>query len=99
MDGNQTTFNSNWTDFLKVHQVGSGHITARTGTGEVLFPALPYKPFVEARAVVGNRVFDDTFSGSRVGIGVNIRTDRLIMATDATYDYVYVVYKVGIPVT
>lgn len=64
-DSDALSFNSDWTNALSVHMVG----TATIGTtwpdsshGFVFFPALAYIPYAEVRAVSGNTVFDDLLS-------------------------------------
>lgn len=70
--GAEFTFNSDWTDIAKIHQVGvmayAGSITyeATTLSGtltnngyKATFSDPGYFPFVELRKIVGNVVYDD----------------------------------------
>jgi hypothetical protein len=97
-DGNQLTFNSNWTDIAKVHQSGAG--VSNSSNQFVAWPDLGYKPFVEIRIREGGRVYDDTFTGYEIGIAPIIQTDRMQLLSRAypgmvtDFAFVYVVYKI-----
>jgi hypothetical protein len=102
LDGNQITFNSNWTDLLKVHQIGKGFYSGNGLAGLVSFPALASKPFLECRVGDSSRVYDDSFLAQQVGVGARIEANGFVPAwygqVAATFPYVYVVYKLEAPV-
>jgi hypothetical protein len=101
LDGNQITFNSNWTDMLQVHQIGKGHYNGDQAV--VSFPDLGYKPFMECRVGNSSMVFDDSFLVQQAGVGSNILTNGFVPAwygqVSSTFDFIYVVYKLAAPMT
>lgn len=107
--GNQDalSFDSGWTDIVKMIQVGTATASGSNVTPmDLLFPDQGYKPFVEVRLRSGLRVYDDyTGFGNALypGIGANILTDRLQLTASSTtawsYDVVYAIFRVPAPAT
>lgn len=62
-DANKFSFNSKWTDIMRLHVVGV--VTAPTDSlasanqCQVPFPALPYRPFLECRTIRDGIIRDD----------------------------------------
>jgi hypothetical protein len=101
-DPNQFSFNSDWTDIAKLHQVGVAVIPAPPPFNvSVPFPDLGYRPFVEVRRVSGNIVFDDWLRNGRYGIGAQIETSQIIMpalfSPAEAYVVLYMVFAVPVP--
>lgn len=99
LNGNQLTFNSNWTDMVQVHAIGTGHATSIT---KVAWPTLPYIPFLEIRGTDGassGRVYDDTFLSNKVGMGAASFVDGFFPTNSlgVTFDYIYIAYKIPVP--
>lgn len=102
LDGNQLTFNSNWTDIAKVHQ--SGVADSNASNPKVYWPDLGYKPFIEVRVVEGSLVFDDSFAGIDIGSASESQSDGLRPTSGRSYPgmrtdfrYIYVAYKIPVP--
>lgn len=99
------SFDSGWTDIVKMIQVGVATKTADINFTEVLFPDPGYAPFAEVRYRSGLRIYDDyspiTTNGFP-GLGANIKTDRLQLwpvssGSVVGYDVVYAVFRVPVP--
>lgn len=61
-DTEALSFNSNWENLLKVHQVGvvsAGTVAEGSPNVSVPFTSLGYIPFAEARIISGDVVYDD----------------------------------------
>lgn len=96
-DGTKFSFNSEWNDFVKVHQIGIS--TLGTVQTNCYFPTLAYKPFVEVRRVVGNVVYDDYAQGFNVSGLVNtVVTGDYIRFDGWNVPVLYVVYKIPVAV-
>ncbi len=101
LDGNQLTFNSNWTDIAKVHQ--SGVADSDPSNPFLAWPDLGYKPFMEVRLVTGGRVYDDSFSSIDIGSASIAFTNglrpysRFYSGATDTFRYIYVAYKIPVP--
>jgi hypothetical protein len=103
LDGNQLTFNSNWTDIAKVHAIGVGHYGSPGDPIKVFWPNLGYKPFLEVRVWDGaGRVYDDAFLSAAIGTGAIIQTDGFNptsqIASSPVFPFTYVAYKIPVPV-
>lgn len=101
------SFDSGWTDIVKMIQVG---VATASGSSvipmDLLFPSQGYKPFAEVRLRSGLRVYDDyTGFGTATypGVGANILTDRLQLTASAntswSYNVVYAIFQVPVPAT
>lgn len=105
--GGELSFDSGWTDIVKMIQVGVATKLADNTFTEVLFPSPGYQPFAEVRYRSGLRVYDDyspivVSDASPHGLGATIATDRLRLWPAATgsgtaYDVVYAVFRVPVP--
>jgi hypothetical protein len=109
--GGDFTFNSSWTDIAKIHMVGvasRGTITTVGGTSttgfQTTWPALGYKPFVEARLLQSNVVYDDwmnsTFpSGSYAEIRNADPNSLYVPAINSAVgdSLLYIVYAIAVP--
>lgn len=62
-DSNKFSFNSEWPDILKVHQLGTVSSYSISDPPfvkrDVLFPALSYVPYVEARLYHAGKYYND----------------------------------------
>lgn len=98
-DPNQISFDSEWSDLVKVHQVGIASFSPNfPGSVTVLFPNLGYNPFVEVRKMVGTTIYDDFYISTRAGIGMTISTDRIVYASaDPAFTFIYAVYRIPVP--
>jgi hypothetical protein len=92
----QMSFDSNWTDIAKIHQVG----IATSSFSKIPFPNLGYKPFMEVRRLDGTTVYDDYISATVSGFnGSNISTDGFVaQAASGTFGLVYLVWRIPAPV-
>jgi hypothetical protein len=72
-DSNRFSFNSDWTDLLKVHQMGtvSDYSVSEPPfvKRDVYFPALSYVPYVEARLYDRGRYYNDVVRTYRYDTG------------------------------
>lgn len=100
------SFDSGWTDIVKMIQVGVASKTADHSFTDILFPDPGYQPFAEVRYHIGNRVYDDynpiSAADGFPGLGANIKTDRLQLwgtqsGVGVSYDVVYAVFRVPVP--
>jgi hypothetical protein len=113
-DENNLSFDSGWTDIVKMIQVGVASKTvadsAFAADTNVLFTDPGYIPFVEVRQRSGLRVYDDYFpyndSGAVYhGVAANMYSDRFGLRAIASgsswlaYDVVYAVFRVPVPAT
>ena len=110
-DGHAITFDSGWADIAKIHMVGvaaRGTITTAGGTSTTGFtttwPALGYKPFVEARLLQSNIVYDDWMnstlpSGSYAEIRAADPNNLYVPAINSVSgdSLLYIVYKIPVP--
>ncbi|ACF01843.1 hypothetical protein Rpal_3341 [Rhodopseudomonas palustris TIE-1] len=95
----QLSFDSRWTDLLKVHQLGIASMPD-IGQGyqaDVYFPDLGYSPFIEIRKLVGNVVYDDYMNGSQFGFGATIYSNRFRGGATPPTNIVYAIYRVPVP--
>lgn len=93
------SFDSEWTDILKIHQLGIASMPD-IGQGyqaDVYFPDLGYSPFIEIRKLVGNVVYDDYMNGTQFGFGATIYSNRFRGGATPPTDVVYAVYRVPVP--
>lgn len=107
VSGGELSFDSGWTDIVKVIQVGVASKTADFDFTDVLFPSPGYQPFAEVRWRSGLRVYDDysplsTNPAAPHGLGATILTDRLRLWPAASspvvaYDVIYAVFRVPVP--
>ncbi|WP_027578492.1 hypothetical protein [Bradyrhizobium sp. Ai1a-2] len=114
-DGRSITFDSRWADIAKIHAVGIvpwsaaawqqvdslGNVLTFPGFAAV-WPALPYKPFIEVRAFTGgNVVRDDWWSAAApMGNPAAILTNAFRMGGNSSYagySAIYVVYRIPVP--
>ena len=62
-DANKFSFNSKWTDIMRIHVVGvvtaPADSLAFADQCQVPFPALPYRPFLECRTIRDGVIRDD----------------------------------------
>lgn len=101
------SFDSGWTDIVKMIQVGVAEKTADFDFTDVLFPSPGYQPFAEVRWRSGLRVYDDysplsTNPAAPHGLGATILTDRLRLWPAASspvvaYDVTYTIFRVPVP--
>lgn len=93
------TFNSDWADIAKIHQLGLGSF-ATTQTN-VVWTSLGYAPFVEVRKYVGNVVLDDYWnSTNQWGADAFLFTAdnlRINNPGGAAVTFLYIVYKIPVP--
>lgn len=108
-DGSAITFDSSWSDLVKIHAVGvvgttlvpSGSISSYKFS--VTFPDLGYKPFAEMRRLVGNVLYDDYVSSNLPSGGYfrmvsNTLLENVGDSTIAPSDQaIYVIYKIPVP--
>lgn len=78
-DANKFSFNSKWTDIVRLHVVGvvaaPSSSLATSDQCQVPFPTLPYRPFLECRTVRDGVIRDDW------------TTLRHATRTEAAYNY------------
>lgn len=103
-DATKFSFNSEWTDFVKIHHIGifqspTGYVEG--AAVEVKFPALSFVPFVEMRRYSGNVIWDDyLYPGGASTAGSSSR----VGPSSFTYPsadgglYFFIVYKLQVPV-
>lgn len=100
------SFDSGWTDIVKMIQVGLASKTADFDFTDVIFPSPGYQPFAEVRYRSGLRVYDDysplATSVAPQGLGATILTDRLRLwpapsSPAVAYDVIYAVFRVPVP--
>ncbi|SHJ69690.1 hypothetical protein SAMN05444159_1256 [Bradyrhizobium lablabi] len=107
-DGHNLTFNSAWTDIAKIYMVGVAANTSITVNGltlpgfQVTWPALGYKPFVEARLLQSNVIYDDylsaTFpSGSYAEIRDATPNTLSLFGNMPGSSLLFVVYQIPVP--
>lgn len=111
------SFDSEWTDIVEVHQVSLSarqtaisiypHVGVTIDGWLLTWPALGYKPFVEARVLNGNTIYDDYMSVSAVagwhsGHGGQILTPEpnqmYIQGGQSGEQMLSIIYKVPVPV-
>lgn len=85
-DSDKLSFNSDWTNLLKIHAVGIASTGVRqylgTSPAIIPFPALSYVPFAEARSMSGDVVFDDfLIPHGLTGGGSTTSTNLLVSVT------------------
>jgi hypothetical protein len=110
--GGDFTFNSAWTDIAKIHAVGIATYGTSTVGGfwtlEAAWPDLGYKPFIEARRLIGSVVYDDWYigpGGDSAGVGNVISSTGFKgqILPSGTYSrpvnffVVYIAYKIPVP--
>lgn len=93
------SFDSNWTDLLKLHAAGIASFPDVTQglQSYVYFPDVGYAPFVEVRKVVGNVVYDDFFSDTSYGASLQIARNFLYGGIPGGAAVLYVVFRVPVP--
>lgn len=107
-DADALSFNSDWTNLLKVHLIGIAAVPQIISTGfsvTILFPALGYVPYAEARSASGSVVYDDLLvtlprppNGNTTAVITNLMVsvlvDRLVVGRNvAGLNVLYAVYK------
>ena len=98
-DAGKFSFDSNWTDIVKIHQAGIATIAASTSIplNSLPFPDLGYIPFFEARMVNGTIINDDYVSSTRIGVQLEALTNGLrTQITTRLGPFAYAVYRVPI---
>ena len=99
------SFDSVWTNIVKMIQVGVASKSNDHNFTDVLFPDPGYQPFVEVRWRSGLRAYDDASPisiGAYPGIGAVIKTDRIklpgtLTGSSVAYDVVYAVFQIPVP--
>lgn len=111
--GGDFTFNSDWTDIAKIHQIGNvawnanckfingaGTVGTTNGWG-ALFTSLGYRPFMEWRRLdpSTNTINDDYWNASQTaGFSTDIWRDAWCLpAANESVNVIYVIYKIAAP--
>ena len=97
-DGDAVTFDSRWTDIMKLYVVG---LVAGSGGWAASWPSLGYIPFVEIRQLLGDVVYDDYFSGqpsNPFGIPSQVSASGFSApGANVSLTLLYIVYQVPAP--
>lgn len=96
----EMSFDSNWTDIAKIHQIGIAGIGSSLAY-TIPFPDLGYKPFMEARVVSGTTVYDDYIKSNVSGLGATIYSNGFIIGTvsnGGNFFIVYLIWRIPAPV-
>lgn len=96
------SFDSGWTDIIKMIQVGVLNSFAPYDPySDVLFPDVGYPPFIEVRFQSGLRAYDDynpTSTDGFPGLGANIKNDRFqLWSIPSGHSVVYAIFRVPVP--
>ncbi|MFC0243683.1 hypothetical protein [Rhodopseudomonas telluris] len=91
------SFDSEWSDILKIHQIGIATSAQYYTPVAVAFPELGYSPFIEVRRLAGNVVYDDYVSDTQYGLGAAIFSNRFEMSTYDPITVLYAIYRVPVP--
>ncbi len=70
---NQLSFNSDWTDLAKIHQMGQAFVYAAPTTTYIYFPILGGIPFIECK-YIDAYVHDDYAYAFVIGVSTNWQT-------------------------
>lgn len=102
-DATKFSFNSEWTDFVKIHHIGIFQCpTAYVEGATVSFPALPFSPFVEIRRYSGNIIWDDYlnpgYTASVSGVNCPVGPSSFPYPFFDGGLYFFIVYKLQVPV-
>lgn len=105
-DGTKFSFNSQWSDFVKIHAIGIATINvpdyagSLTGSVTINFTALAYKPFLEIRRYVGNVVWDDYARGGNVsGYFTVVTSSSARVSGPLGETALYMVFRIPVPVS
>lgn len=94
-DPSKFSFNSEWTDIVRPHQIGIASFPANLTT--IFFPGLAFRPFYEVRRVIGSVIYDDRFVGSPqapwVGMFSDVSTNALTLIAPPGGSAMYVIYN------
>lgn len=90
----QTSFYSEWTDMVQVHQAGVVSVAA-TVAQAVPITGLGYRAFYEIRKYGGGVFWDDSFDTNIVGVNSDIDATELRAhgLASGSYSAVYVIYR------
>ncbi|WP_458760555.1 hypothetical protein ACSVBT_07110 [Afipia sp. TerB] len=97
-DPSKFSFNSEWTDIVRPHQIGIVNFSAVNTI--VPFPNLGFRPFYEIRRMIGSVICDDRMvqlpppsANAQSGIFSDIASSFLKLVSPVGDRVIYVIYK------
>jgi hypothetical protein len=106
-DGSAITFDSRWTDIVKLQAIGIASAVNAGGSFwrfQATFPDVGFIPFMEARRVEGNVVYDDFMTTQfPAGSYCNPTTNSFQSVGDTSFSstmkMLFIIYKLSVPYT